>query len=217
MNIKALNTNPSARRPPGIPLPGASDLSARLVAILHSVTSLIFARHYLFAALAIPLNNRFARASRRLATLLARLANGTFRAHKHTPKSGTKGGPPPINLPRRRAWLVVKLGYHVAGFGSQLEHLLHDPQTQATLAAAPPEALKSLARTLRPLCRLLGTALPPILQPPPSPPRPPRAKPARPKPAPLPPLLPLYPQRKPRPYPFLRPLIQRPRAKIRPA
>jgi len=85
------------------------------------------------------------------------------------------------------------------------------PQTLATRAAAPPRAVASCARTLRPLGHRLD--LPPILQPPPRPQRPPApAKPARQKTAPLPPLLPLYPQRKPRPMPFLTPL-----RKFRPA
>ena len=86
-------------------IPAASDVSARLVAILYSVTSLIFARGHLFAALAIPLHNRIVRASQRLAKLLARLANGTFRPRRHTPKPGSKGSPPPITLPRGHAWV----------------------------------------------------------------------------------------------------------------
>ncbi len=80
----------------------------------------------------------------------------------------------------------------------------------ATLAAAPPRAVASCARTLRPLGHRLGVDLPAILQPPPRPPAP--AKPARRKPALLPPLLPLYSQRKPTPMPFLTPL-----RKFRPA
>ena len=193
-------------------LPGAADFAARLVAILYSVTQLIFARGHLFAALAIPLHNRIVRASQRLAKLLARLANGSFRPRAHTPKPGSKGGPPAIALPRGHAWLTRKFGYQLAGaYALQLEHLLRDPQTQALLAAAPPEALKSLGRTLRPICRLLGVPLPaPLLLSPRQrrgepeggqPPRQPKPKPPKPK---LPPLLPLYPQRRPRDLPFMR-------------
>ena len=80
-------------------IPAANDVSVRLVAILAAVTQLIFARLPVFAALATPLHNRIARASRRLATLLARLANGTFRPRPHTPSPGRKGGPPSIQLP----------------------------------------------------------------------------------------------------------------------
>ena len=182
-------------------IPAASEVSARLVAILYSVTQLIFARTHLFAALAIPLHNRIAGASRRLATILARLADGTFRHRPHTRKPGTKGSAPPIYIPRRRAWLIEKLGYHMAAYTSHLEHLLRDPETQTLLATAPPEALKSLGRTLRPIARLLGVDLPPELRLPPRPPKP--IKPPRPKPAPLPKLLPLYPQARPRDLPFM--------------
>ena len=190
-------------------IPSAREFSARLVAIFASVTALIFARSHIFATLAIPLHNRIAGASRRIATLLARLAEGTFRPRAHTPKPGAKGGPPPINLPRRHAWLVEKLGYHVAAYASHLEFLLRDPQTLATIAAAPPEALKSLGRTLRPIARLLGVTLPPALLPSPCsagaagggclP-----ARPARQPNPPLPKLLPLYPQARPRDWPFMR-------------
>ena len=185
MNIMAPPTNPRARRTPGIPLPAAADFAARLVAILFSVTQLIFARGSLFAALAIPLHNRIAGASRRIANLLARLANGTFRPRSHTQKPGSKGSAPPIYLPHAHAWLTRKLTYQLAGaYALQLEFLLNDPQTQALIAAAPPEALKSLGRTIRPLARLLGVPLPAKLQ---LPPRPPRIRPARPTPALTPP------------------------------
>jgi len=195
----------------------APALAAKLALILTDLGRLIFARCLLLGPLAIPLNNRVAGVARRLAALLAHLAAGRLpRPHAPRPKTEDgrrRGGPPATYLPARHAWIVVTLGHHAAGYASQLQYLLNDPQTLATLAAAPPRAVASIARTLRPLCQRLGVDLPSILQPPPPPPRPPApAKPARPKPAPLPPLLPLYPQRKPRPYPFLRPLT-----KFRPA
>ncbi len=181
-------------------IPSASEVSARLVAILAAVTRLIFARTHIFAALGAPLHNRIAGASRRLATILAHLAAGTFRPRPHTPKPGKNGGPPAIYIPHRRAWLVEKLGYHMAAYTSHLEHLLRAPETQTLLATAPPEALKSLGRTLRPIARLLGVDLPPELRLPPKPPRPKPIKPPRPI---LPPLLPLYPQARPRDLPFM--------------
>ncbi len=45
---------------PPIFVPSARDVSARLVAILAAVTSLIFARTHIFAALGAPLHNRIA-------------------------------------------------------------------------------------------------------------------------------------------------------------
>ena len=203
---------------PPASIPEARDFAARLTAILACVTGLIFARTHFFAALGAPLHNRIAGASRRLATLLARLAAGTFRPRPHSPKPGAKGGPPPIHLPQGRAWLVAKLGYHVAAYASHLDFLLRDPATQTLLATAPPEALKSLGRTLRPIARLLGVDLPPalLLSPRaraggagggllPSPSKPPTSQSGRPKPPrpKLPPLLPLYPQARPRDLPFM--------------
>ena len=95
----------------------------------------------------------------------------------------------------------------MAAYTSHLEHLLRDPETQTRLAPAPPEALKSLGRSLRPIARLLGVDLPPALL---LSPRPPRGEPeggSRPVKPPrpiLPPLLPLYPQARPRDWPFMR-------------
>ena len=202
-----MNNSPVPSAPSGAstPVPGALDLAARLTSILTPLLLLINARGPLLGAYFLPLHARIARAYRRLTLLLARLAAG-HRARPHTPRPGTKGGPPAIRFPGHYAWLVGTLGHHAAGYASQLQFLLHDPATQATLAAAPPEALRAAGRTLRPLCRLLGVDLPATLR---LPPKPPRTKPARaaPRPAPrpsLPPLLPLYPQARPRDLPFMR-------------
>ena len=54
-------------------------------------------------------------------------------------------------LPLRRAWLVRALGWEVAGYGSQLQALLAEPEMVALLTAAP-----GVGRLLRPLCRMLG-------------------------------------------------------------
>ena len=99
-------------------------------------------------------------------------------------------------------WLVAIIGYRAAWGMANLDALLRDPITQALLAASPPEARKSLGRTLRPLCRLLGVDLPQELS---APPRPEpasgtiTARPAKPpKPAPPPLRHPIYPLRRPR-------------------
>ncbi|MDE2582040.1 MAG: hypothetical protein KGL52_10420 [Rhodospirillales bacterium] len=82
----------------------------------------------------------------------------------------------PLRLPRSFGWLL-RLGFEVRGSGSQLAALLNDPEMAALLAANP-----SLARMLRPLCRMLGLVLPgdPPARPrrprPPRPPRPPRRR-----------------------------------------
>ena len=90
--------------------------------------------------------------------------------------------PPQVTFPRRRAWLIAMTDYRVAASGSHLQHFLARPDLPEVLAAAP-----QAMRHLRPLCRMLGTDLPPDLLPAGlQPPKPrPRIKP--PKPAPVPP------------------------------
>ena len=61
--------------------------------------------------------------------------------------------PAMAQLPRGRGWLVQQLGYEAAGYGSQLAHLLGQPEAQAILAQLP-----GVARILRPVCRVLGLA-----------------------------------------------------------
>ena len=65
-----------------------------------------------------------------------------------------------LRLPSRRGWLLHTLGWEVAVFGSQLETLLAEPDMQALLAARP-----GLGRLLRPLCRMLGVAVPALALP----------------------------------------------------
>ena len=50
------------------------------------------------------------------------------------------------------------MGREAAGCGSQLQFLLTDPEFAALIAAAP-----QMGRVLRPLCRMLGVELPPLL------------------------------------------------------
>ena len=79
-----------------------------------------------------------------------------------------------IRLPQGHAWIVYALGYHAAGYASQLRHLLGEPDMAEFLAANP-----QAVRLLRPLCRMLGVI---TFDPPPDPkparaPKPPRVKP----------------------------------------
>ncbi len=140
--------------------------------------------------------------------MLAHLAAGRLprphvpRARRPSERDPKAPAPP---LPRAWAWLVRKIGYQAAGFGSQLQTLLYDPAMLTVLQAAP-----TAGRTLRPFCRLLGVDLPPALRMPPRPekPRPVVASPVRPPRPPRPAMLPLAPQRKPRPLPFLPPFVK---------
>ena len=181
---------------------GAEAFARAIVLIFTPLLQLIANRAPSLGVLTWPLHTRITRARNRLVRLLAALAAGRL-PRLRAPGNARPGGTPPLNIPRRPLWLVATLGYQAAGYGSQLQHLLNDPATLATLAAAPPRTLAAAARTLRPLCRILGVTLPAILQPPPASLRRKPAKPPRLKPAPLPPLLPLYPQRRPRPLPFM--------------
>ncbi len=194
-----------------LPPKPAVELAQRLDGIFASIALFLFGRIQDHGALIARLHNRFARARRRLANLLALLAAGRLPRTcaprpRPRPRISESARQPSLNYPRRRAWLVATFGYRIAAYGSHLEHLLRDPQTLATLAAAPPAILKSAGRTLRPLCHLFGITLPPPLQRPPRP-KSPSQKPAQ-KPAapPLPPLRPLHPRRYAREMPPLLPL-----------
>ena len=189
--------------PAPVPAPHPALTLAGIVAsIFVGLLQLVANRAPSLGAFAIPLHSRISRTRNRFLLFLTRLAAGRF-PRLRTPGAARKGGPAPANIPRRPLWLVAIIGYQAAGYASQLQHLLNNPETLTTLAAAPPHALASAARTLRPLCRILGVTLPAILQPPPAAPRPKPVKPPRPKPVALPPLLPLYPQSRPRPLPFM--------------
>jgi hypothetical protein len=119
-----------------------------------------------------------------LERLIARWRAGTLPKPR-LPRAGQsrKASPKPT-LPTAPAWLVARVGYTAAGFGSQLQHALSDPDLAAFLAAAP-----QAGRLFRPLYRMLGIEPPAPLR------RQPRPRPARPKPPP-----------KPKPAPFRVPL-----------
>jgi len=186
----------------------ATAFADRLGRILCAVTHLIFDRSHILGDLSRLLFNRIGAANLRLARLFAALAAGRL-PQPRAPRPGQKSGKHVPHLPRRRAWLIATFGHRAAAHASQLQHLLDDPETRAILAEAPPAALASAGRILRPLCRLLGVTLPPALQPPPRPVPaevPPAAvRPPRPKPSPLPKLRPLYPRRFAREMPALFP------------
>ncbi len=180
----------------------ALHISERLQEILANLLTLVMQQVLTLGAYTIPIHVRIARARQRLTRLLQNFAAGRL-PRQRAPQPGKKGGPKPtLDIPRSQSWLVGKIGYRAAGYGQQIDYLLRQPETQALLATAPPELLKSLGRLLRPLCRHLAVELPPELRLPPraAKPKSTQPKPQKPK---LLPLLPLYPQRRPRPMPFL--------------
>ena len=105
--------------------------------------------------------DRLRRIKQRFADLADRLRDGRYvprhRAARPRPRPGQP--PPPLDpLPQTFGWLLP-LVPDAVGFRSQLEYLLRDPEMAALLAAAP----APMARTLRPLCRMLGVTPPPVL------------------------------------------------------
>jgi hypothetical protein len=180
-------------RPPPSPTPSdalrtaAPDLARQVGLVLGGLCTAIAqaqgsAGTSLLRALIVLAWGRVNRTRHRLQRLLARVAAGWLPsptaprapvvADPAAPRRRRVGAPALGRLPRARAWLVRMVGYHAAGRGSQLEHLLTDPAMAEFLAAVP-----SAARMLRPLCRTLGIAPPVLGFPRPPDPRP--AKPAR--------------------------------------
>ena len=70
---------------------------------------------------------------------------------------------PRLRLPTGRGWLVQALGWEAAGYGSQLQALLAEPEMQALLDAVP-----AVGRALRPLGRMLGVQVGPARVKPPA-------------------------------------------------
>ncbi len=112
---------------------------------------------------------RFARLAERLRTGARAGTAGRRRAVSPRPAGHSPQGPAK-HLPRNFAWLP-RLVPAAGAAGSQLQHLLADPEMAALIVAAP-----QAGRILRPLCRMLGVRPPPVL-----------ARPARPR-QPAPPL-----------------------------
>ena len=63
-----------------------------------------------------------------------------------------------VRLPSGRGWLVKALGWEAAGYGSQLDALLHEPEMVALLETVP-----AVGRLLRPLARMLGVTVGPVV------------------------------------------------------
>jgi hypothetical protein len=155
------------------------ELAQAIDAILASLLALLrtFARYtQALGPLATPIWNRISRTRVRLARALAHLAAGhtprPTRPRPARPNQAPREKDPRTHVPvRRHGWLGALLDHHVRAYASQLEFLLARPGAAALLATSP-----AARRTLRPLCRMLGTELPAPLR------LPPRLKPERPKP-----------------------------------
>jgi len=128
------------------------------------------------APLVLLLWGRLNRLAARFAGIAARVAAGTATPRRRASPNPASARPrkPYARLPRRFGWLVRLEREAAAAAGSQLQHLLTDPEMAGILAAAP-----QAGRILRPLCRMLGINLPePLRRTPPA-----RRTPASPPPA----------------------------------
>jgi hypothetical protein len=136
------------------------------------------ARNRTLTALLVLVWSRLARLQTRLERLIAHWRAGTLPAPRPSRAGQPRKHTPKPNFPTAPAWLVARVGYTAAAFGSQLQHALSDPDLAAFLTAAP-----QANRLLRPLCRMLGIEPPIKLRRTPRPIRP--APPPRPKPTPF--------------------------------
>ena len=120
----------------------------------------------------------FGRIERMLARFRAgTLRLGTQRSPRQTPYAHRAARA--AGLPRRFGWLVLAGKHQAAGYGSQLQHLLAEPDMAAMLEVAP-----QARRVLRPLLRALAVELPWTVTSPP-PPRPRKPRPPRQTPEPF--------------------------------
>ena len=119
---------------------------------LQAVIAAKAARERALTVLLVALWGRIARMGTRLERLVA-----LWRAGKspkaRAPRDGvarTRTASVRVAFPNGAGWLTRKLGYEVAAFGGQLQHLLTDAECAAFLAAVP-----QARRILRPLLRML--------------------------------------------------------------
>ena len=180
--------------------PTASAFAEALAQVVATIFTYLFHRPNGLGANAFLILNRMSRANQRIQRLMARLATGTWRAPKpRSPSAKPEPREPRAKKPyisQANAWIGQTYGYFIRGYFALAEHTLTKPETQALLADLPPEALKSLGRSVRPLCRLFGIAPPECLRLPPRPRKPrPKSK-RKPKPRKLrlrTPKMPAYP------------------------
>jgi len=182
MHIKA----PPLQAHPNAPAP---ERTAALLALVHAFTLILetFGRfvvsrfHVIGDATGSALNRRVVRAYRRLQHILALAATGK-EPRQYAPRAThTRKTPAPRKLPRKFGWGCDMLGHHGNAYGSQLHHLLTQPDTIALLRAAPARTRMAVARAVRPILHMFAWPMPDVLQQA-GPPRPRRKRPVTPKP-----------------------------------
>jgi hypothetical protein len=161
-------------------------LSTSFAAILADIRARLFrlmASRPERAPILMLVHNYLDRTATRLTRLYTLWRAGTLPAPRiEKPRPGRARTPPPLRLPRQRAWLI-RQDQPIAVHNSQLRHLLAQPEFEEFLRAVP-----RAARLVRPVLHLLAPDPPPPLLA--LPPRPRKPRPPRPRPPPLPPLFP---------------------------
>ena len=141
----------------------APELIRQLRLIFAGLVDLIarrFLRDPACVALLVPLCLRLRRALGRLERALLRPAGGIVAGVRRRGPVKVAVAPtrPAVRLPGGFGWLVRRLGWEAAGYGSQLQTLLAEPEMMALLAALP-----AVGRVLRPLGRMLGVQVGPVV------------------------------------------------------
>ena len=167
-------------------------IAARLRLILHGLRS-VLGLWRLDGAVVVRVSAQAGRAFGQIERMLLRFRAGTLRAPVLRPMTHPAAPPatPPAThsdtptakvartrrmvLPRKFGWLVMAGKHQAAGYASQLQHLMAEPEMAALLEACP-----RARQILRPLCRALAIELSWTVTP--QRPRKPRAP--RPKPPP---------------------------------
>ena len=124
-----------------------------IVAGLAAVVARRFLKDPKFFALIIPLWSWLGRTGRRFGRVRVQPVLVVARVPEASEVARVRASPRTVRvrLPSGRGWLVRALGWEAAGYGSQLEALLAEPEMVALLAGLP-----AVGRILRPLCRMLG-------------------------------------------------------------
>ncbi len=128
----------------------APDLARRFAAIMAGLAALI-ARRFLkmphLSGFTLLLWGRLSRAVRRFHRALTGPVTLPAARAARPARTRVQG----LALPAGRGWIVRELGWEAAGYMVQLEALLREAASRATLRDAP-----GAGRVLRPICRMLG-------------------------------------------------------------
>ena len=134
----------------------APEMAGRVGMILDNLKALIAARFLripFLLPLLMPLWKRLNRIQRRLRRAME--LHGVVRKPRAVslvarPTATRARVEVTVPLPRRFGWLIAALGWEAAGYASQLEHLLAQPDVAAVLAVCP-----RARRVLRPVAHML--------------------------------------------------------------